>query len=750
MSAKERPRRTFPRKEEILDFIRQSASPVGKREVARAFRLSGRDRLELKTLIKRLLEEGELVQAANRRLAVPEGLPPVAVLEISGTDADGEVLARPIAWKETEPPPPIYVAMERRGRAALWPGERILARVHPTKDGAYTAHIVRRIGAAPDRILGILEKTTDGSACLVPTDRRHKHVYTVRQEDIGNAHAGDLVRAEVMHASRRYREVRIVERLGAANEAGSVSLIAIHSHDIPTEFPPEALALANHAGPADASGRADLRTLPLVTIDGADARDFDDAVWAEADGDPKNPDGWHLLVAIADVAHYVRPGDALDRVAFERGNSAYFPDRVVPMLPESLSNGWCSLKPGEDRSCLAADLWIDGEGVLLRHEFRRGLMRSAARLTYEQVERAQNGFPDATTLPLLDRVIRPLYGAYAALSKARAARGTLELDLPERKMEFGAHGKVAAIQTAERYASHRLIEEFMILANVAASETLESRRTPCLYRVHDSPPPNKLEPLREFLASLNLRLAKGQVLRPHHFNRILREAAGTPYAEIVSLVVLRSQAKAEYNPENRGHFGLALRRYCHFTSPIRRYADLIVHRSLIRALRLGEDGLTAEAENRLTAIGEHISLTERRAEIAERDAADRYATLFLSERVGAEFAAQLTGVTHFGLFVTLDETRADGFIPIRTLGWERFLHDAIHHELIGERSRLTFRLGDRVRVRLAEANTATGSLLFELVEGGRKGKARAASPRGKGLAKQSQTGKKAARRRRTR
>jgi len=705
----------FPSKEEIRDFIQESPSPVGKREIGRAFRLSGNAGIKLKAVLKEMLEEGEIARGEHRRFVVPKGLPPVSVLEISGTDSDGEVMARPISWKAQEPPPPIYVAMERRGRTALWPGERILARVRQTKDGTYTARIIRRIGAAPDRILGVLEKEGNGIR-LLPTDRRHKHIYRIRHDDMGEAHEGDLALAEVTRSSHRTREARIIESFGSMRAPRAISRIAIQSHDIPTEFSPEALALAERAGPPEEKGRTDFRAIPLVTIDGPNARDFDDAVWAEAD--PENPGGWHLLVAIADVAHYVREDDALDRVAFERGNSVYFPDRVVPMLPEQLSNGWCSLKPGEDRSCLAVHLWIDGDGQLLRHEFQRGLMRSAARLTYEQVQRAEDGSPDEATAPLWESVLKPLYGAYRALKKARADRGTIELDLPDREMVLDADGIPVAIQAALRFDSHRLIEECMILANVAAAETLEKRRTPCMYRIHDVPPASKLEPLREFLTSLDLRLAKGQVLRPRHFNQILQQAADTAYSEIVNLVVLRSQSKAEYSPENYGHFGLALTRYCHFTSPIRRYADLLVHRALIRALGFGKDGLSEKTEKRLAEIGEHISLVERRAETAERDAVDRYATLFLEDRVGGEFSGQINGVTRFGLFITLDDTGADGFVPVRTLGWDHFVHDAVHHRLAGQQSGLTFRLGDRVRVKLVEASAARGSLLFAIVEGG--------------------------------
>jgi ribonuclease R len=416
------------------------------------------------------------------------------------------------------------------------------------------------------------------------------------------------------------------------------------------------------------------------------------------------------------VAHYVRPGDPLDRAAAERGNSAYFPDRVVPMLPEALSNGWCSLKPAEDRGCLAAHIWIDHAGHKLRHRFERGLMRSAARLTYTQVQAAQDGRPDALTGPLAAPVIAPLYGAFRALLKARLARGALDLDLPERQVVLGEHGRIDRIIPRPRLDSHRLIEEFMIAANVCAAETLEERRMPCMYRVHEEPAPEKVEALREFLASLGYRLAKGQVLRPKHFAEILDRAAGTPHAHLVSEVVLRSQAQAVYSPDNRGHFGLALRRYAHFTSPIRRYADLLVHRALISALGLGAGGLPVGAEAAFARIGEHVSMTERRADAAERDAEDRFIAAYLASRVGASFSGRISGVTRFGLFVTLDETGADGLVPIRTLPSDYYVHEEARHRLVGRNSGRVYVLGDAVEVRLAEADMVTGGLIFELLE----------------------------------
>ncbi|MDE1904363.1 MAG: VacB/RNase II family 3'-5' exoribonuclease, partial [Alphaproteobacteria bacterium] len=443
---------------------------------------------------------------------------------------------------------------------------------------------------------------------------------------------------------------------------------------------------------------------------------FDDAVWAAPD--PDRDGGWHALVAIADVAHYVRAGDALDATARDRGNSVYFPDRVVPMLPEALSNELCSLKPGVDRACMTVDLWIDADGQLTRHQFRRGLMRSAARLTYEEAQAAADGRPNDKTAPLLDRVLKPLYGVYRALERARAARGTLDLDIPERRILLDPSGRIARIEPRDRLDSHKLIEELMIAANVAAAETLERLKQPCMYRVHDSPDPERLAALARFLDGIGihgLTLARGQVVRPQHFNAILRRAKGTPYERLVNALVLRSQAQAEYSPENLGHFGLSLRRYAHFTSPIRRYADLLVHRALISGHHFGRDGLPQPAGD-FKAIGAHISMTERRAAAAERSAADRYTAAFLAERVGAEFAARINGVTRAGLFITLDETGADGLIPIRTLPGDYYIHDEAHHSLKGRRSGRTYVLGDPVRVRLAEADTVTGSLLFAMTE----------------------------------
>ncbi|WP_434614358.1 ribonuclease R [Azospirillum sp. B2RO_4] len=713
----------FPSKDAILAFIRSSTTPVGKREIARAFKLSGSaDRETLKDLLRELEADGAVERGRNKRMAPPQALPAVAVLLVTGADADGELSARPLTWTGEGDPPRIFLLPEKRSRGEDKPlaiGDTLLAKLARINDRLYEARVIRRIdGEREGRILGVYRPSADGGR-IHPTDRRHKTEFLVLPPNRGEAEAGDLVFADILPAGRAGQpQARVVERLGSTDEPRAFSLIAIHAHGIPTAFPHAALREAELAAVPALMQREDLRDIPLVTIDGADARDFDDAVWAEPDTDPENPDGWHLIVAIADVSYYVRPGSALDRTAYERGNSVYFPDRVLPMLPEALSNGLCSLRPGEDRACLAFHLWIDRNGVLIRHRLVRGLMRSAARLTYEQVQDCHEGRPDEATATLADGVIAPLFGAYARLAAARAKRGTLELDLPERRVRIDERGRVAEIARRERHDSHRLIEEFMIAANVAAAEVLEGRSMPGLYRIHDRPSMDKMEALRGFLAEIGHPLVKSADLTPSHFTRILRKVEGTSHAPLVSEVILRAQAQAAYSPDNIGHFGLALHRYAHFTSPIRRYADLIVHRALIRTLGLGVGGLDDETLGRLAEIGEHLSGTERRAAAAERDAVDRYTAAFLADRVGERFSGRISGVSRFGLFVRLDESGADGLIPASSLPDDRYDHDEAAHALVGQRTGRTYRLSSPVKVVLVEADPVGGSTLFRLADSG--------------------------------
>jgi ribonuclease R len=713
---------TLPTRQQIIDFIASSPSPVGKREIAKAFKVGSADRVALKGLLKEIERSGPVERGHHRRLAPVGALPEVAVIEIARIDAEGEPVLRLLGSDPELSAPAIHLAAGRRGVESLGLGERAVARLRRLEDGDYAAAIIRKVEPQGERVLGVFKRQPDGDGRIVPTDRRTKSTYRVRANEALNALDGDLVLAEPLPVPRLgLPHAQVIERLGSMDDPKAISLVAIHEQGIPVGFPDAALREAEAARPVTLGTRTDLRDFPLVTIDGADARDFDDAVWAEPDADPANEGGWHILVAIADVSWYVRPGNPLDRAAEERGNSVYFPDRVVPMLPEALSNELCSLKPAVERACMAIHIWLDTDGRKKRHHVVRGLMRSAARLTYEQVQAAIDGRSDETTGPLVEPVLRPLYGAYAALDKARHKRGTLELDLPERRVVLGADGSVERIDHRERLDSHKLIEEFMIAANVAAAETLEKVRRPCMYRVHDAPDPEKLAALREFLESLDihaLKLAKGQVVRPTHFNRVLAAAAERPEAAMINELVLRSQAQAMYAPDNLGHFGLALQRYAHFTSPIRRYADLLVHRALVAGLGLGEGGLDPVDPERFAELGADLSRLERRAAAAERSATDRYLVAYMAHHVGTIFPGRINGVTRFGLFVTLAESGADGLIPISTLPADYYHYQEVAHRLVGERSGRVYRLGDTVDVRVAEADPVAGGLTFQLIDGG--------------------------------
>ncbi len=711
---------SLPEKSEIVAWVRDNPDRASKRDIARAFGIRSADRIELKRMLRELAEEGHLEKRAKRHQP-PGHLPPVTVLVGAGTDHDGELLARPLKWSGDHPPPPILVVPDAKG-PALGEGDRFLARLTPfhEEDGLrYEARPIRKLQGGPKRALGVF-RLTDGGGRLLPVEKGADEM-RVEHHDVGGAEDGELVEVELVGPPRLgLRRARVVARLGDPSAPRSVSLIAIHQHRIPVAFSDAAIAEAEAAEPVTLGAREDLRDLPLLTIDPADARDHDDAVCALPEGD-----GWAVWVAIADVAHYVRPGSALDREARKRGNSAYFPDRVAPMLPEALSADLCSLHEGEDRPCIAVRMVLDPDGRVRAHRFTRGLMRSRASLTYEQAQAIDDGAGHALAEP-----VRALFAAWRCADRARRERAPLNLDLPERKVELDADGNVTRIAIRERFDAHRLIEEFMILANVAAAEALEARRRPLIYRVHEEPADDKLESLREQMETIGLTFPKGEVVQTRHFNRLLESGRDGEFAELVNLSVLRAQTQAYYSPENFGHFGLNLRRYAHFTSPIRRYADLIVHRALIAAHRWGADGLTPEEADDLAATAEHISLTERRAMEAERDTTDRYLALFLAEKEGAEFPGRVSGVARFGLFVKLDETGADGIVPVGTLGREYWRFDPDAPALVGERSGRAIGLGARVRVRLVEAAPVAGALRFELLSVEAQGLAAAQKPRG--------------------
>ncbi len=717
----------FPDRESIVAFVKAHPGEAGTRELARHFGLKNESRAALRRILRELADEG-LIAKQGKKVHEVKALPPTIVADITGRDSDGELIATPAEWlEETDGPAPvirIHVPRKAAQGTAAGIGDRALLRIEKPDnkhEKTYRGRVIKLLDKARNRVLGIFRTLPNGDGRLIPIDKKQVgRELAITAADANGAQDGDLVSVELMR-SRGYGlpSGRVKERLGSLKTEKAVSLIAIHAHEIPQEFPADVIAESEAAKPATLAGREDWRSVPLVTIDPPDAKDHDDAVHAELDSDPSNKGGYIVNVAIADVAFYVRPQSPLDSEALKRGNSVYFPDRVVPMLPERISNDLCSLKPSEPRGALAVRMVIDKDGRKRSHTFHRVLMRSAAKLNYAQAQAAINGRPDDTTGPLLDPILKPLYDAYALVKRARDERDPLDLDLPERKILLKPDGTVDRVVTPERLDAHRLIEEFMILANVAAAETLEKKALPLIYRVHDEPTVEKVHNLQEFLKTLDISFAKTGALRPTLFNRVLAHVKGHDSEPLVNEVVLRSQAQAEYSADNYGHFGLNLRRYAHFTSPIRRYADLIVHRALIRALGLGEGALPdTETFETLSEVAAAISLTERRAMKAERETADRLIAHFLADRIGATFEGRISGVTRAGLFVKLAETGADGLIPVRTLGSEYYNYDETRHALIGSRSGAMHRLGDVVQVRLVEAAPVAGALRFELLSEG--------------------------------
>lgn len=715
----------FPTKEQVVEFIENSSGRISKREIARAFHIRGDDRKILKAMLNELKADGQLVRQTGGQLRGAEELPNVTVVVITEIDKYGDLVAKPNQWEENTKPPPIYFSVPKSKHAkTLAVGAKVLARLKKLhdEDGIYyQAMAIKIFDDKPTQsIMGVFEGGENGGR-VIPTDRKVKGEFIIDKGNTKGATNGTLVMIDEVKGlpSRQKRgatQAMVIECLGDVSAPKAISLIAIHHHGIPMDFSEAAIKEAKEAKPAPIKGRVDLRGVPFITIDPSDARDHDDAMFAEPDDDHQNPNGWHIIVAIADVSHYVTPDSAIDKDARERGNSCYFPDRVVPMLPEELSTDLCSLKPGVDRAAMVCHMWLDEDGRKRRHRFERALIQSNENIAYEEVQRAIDGDISTKAAPLLEPILKPLYGAWQALMKAREYRGPLDLDMPEKRIYLDDMGNVAEIKIRERLDAHRVVEEYMIIANVAAAEELEKHNTRCMYRVHEEPGLDKLEHLRNFLKTLDFSLAKGQVMKPKIFNRILHKAKESKYQDLINTVVLRSQTQAYYSPDNRGHFGLALPRYAHFTSPIRRYSDLLVHRGLVSALKMGKDGLSDENKENMVEIGEAISSTERRAMVAERDSTDRYLAAYLSNQVGEEFKGRITGVIKFGLFLSIEPTGADGFIPVSTLLDDYYDHDEAHHCLVGKRHGKKFQLGDRLDVRLKEVDKITGSLRLELLD----------------------------------
>lgn len=711
----------LPDKEQILEFLNTAPGKAGKREIARAFGIKGGARIALKRVLAEMASEGTL--AGSKKDYREKGkLPPVSALEVTGRDAGGDLLAKPLQWDEDDGKRPLVRLLVGAHviEGGIGIGERVLARLtkiaRDDHGATFEATLVKRLPKEKRRLLGIFRAAKSGGGTIEPVEKKEMRSWPLLPDDCASAKDGDLVRFDLLrHGRFANPRATILESLGNPDDQRQISLIAVHAHGIPEDFPEGVLTECETLEPPTLEGRVDLRGVPLLTIDPSDARDHDDAVFAEADPNSKNAGGWLVTVAIADVAHYIRPASRLDREAQLRGNSVYFPDRVVPMLPEKISNDLCSLREGEERPAIAVKLTFDKHGEKRAHEFNRVMMKSAAKLSYQEAQAAIDGNVSEKCAPLMESALKPLWAAYAAVHKARVKRGPLDLDLPERKIVLDEQGKVARIVVPQRLDAHRLIEEFMIQANVAAAETLEQQKTALVYRVHDAPSQEKLKGLKDFLETLDLRIPHAGALRPDAFNKILEAAKDLPLPDLINEVILRAQSQAEYTPRNIGHFGLNLARYAHFTSPIRRYADLIVHRALIRALNLGQGGLTDEEISRLTTVSKAISDTERRAMVAERETTDRLIAAHLADRVGATFPARVAGVTRSGLFVKLKDTGADGFIPISTLGDDYYHHLESAHALVGARSGAGYRLGDTVEVKLLEAVPSAGALRFEML-----------------------------------
>jgi len=724
----------LPSRKQILDFIQESAEPAGKREIARAFGLKGHEKIQLKALLKDMADEG-LIDGKRTAYHRMGGVPKVTVLRVVGIE-DGEAIAVPDTWQpdDATPPPRLRVIEKgpgRRAASALKHGDRVLARTEES-NGHWRAFPMKVLAGAEEQILGVVEVDTGGKAWLAPVDKRIRHSMPIA--DLAGANKGELVLAEPVGRSER-AGVKVVQVLGEPLAPRAFSLIAIHKHGIPNVFTQAALDEAELAAklPVSPEHREDLRHLPIVAIDPSDARDHDDAIWAEPDGEG----GFRALVAIADVSYYVRPGGDVDREARKRGNSVYFPDRVVPMLPEVLSADVCSLRAGEDRAAMACHLRIDAQGKLTEWRFTRAIVRIAEVIAYEDAQRRID--ESATHGEVALEVLQNLWSAWKALAAARDSRDPLELELPERRVMLDEQGRIAEIAIRERLDAHRVVEDFMIAANVAAAKALEAKVAPVVYRIHEPPSREKLIALKDYLATFDRKLALGQVITPGLFNRMLKDVTDEAEKALVMEAVLRSQTRAYYGPRNAGHFGLALASYAHFTSPIRRYADLLVHRALVDGYQLEQpapkldlpklSGLSDRDRDDLSRISDAISEAERRAMEAERETIDRYVAAWLSSRVGETFPTRITGVQKFGFFATIVGLGGDGLVPVSTLGDERFHYDEKAQVLFGEQTGTRYASGDRLPLKLAEANPLTGALKFELVEGGSKG----IEPRGRPL-----------------
>ncbi|MEE2654314.1 MAG: ribonuclease R [Pseudomonadota bacterium] len=712
-------RNSLPTEKQLIEFIKKGKRPISRRELVKHFKLTTSNRRALGVLLENLVNDGKIHRGRGKNYFSPDHVPSVSILQVTGLDDGGEPILKLADKRFEKSKKKIYVNNRSLSGPAPGVGDRVLAKLEPNKHG-FSARVIKVLESSPNNFIGVFNSQSD-CGLVDPSDRRLKATFIINNKEINGASDGDLVQCETVPGYEiGHPHARILKSFGNSKLATAIIPAIIAKHEIPYRFNKVELVKAKQSGATSMKNRVDLRHIPFVTVDDETARDFDDAVWAQR---TPNDNGWHILIAIADVSSYVTPGDPLDKVARDRGNSVYFPNTVIPMLPEDLSNGWCSLVPNEDRPCLAVDILIDDQGNKQKHKFIRCMIRSAARLTYSEVQDIHNRTLEPNN-NISNELIENLFGAFFSLNQNKNNRGTINFDRPEHQISLSKAGSVLGIGERHRLDSHRLIEEFMVLANVCAAETLEKFKTPCMYRDHEEPTPERVVALRKYLKFLKIKLGGGQTVKPRDFSILIEKIKNRPDFLGIQDAILRCQSQAFYSPNNFGHFGLALRRYAHFTSPIRRYSDLLVHRALITALNLGTGGLEADDIDDFDKIGEHISMTERRAIAAERDAFDRLVASYLYDQEGSLFDAHIMGVERFGLFAEIVGIGVSGFMPISLLKDGYYQFDSDRRTLFTEGTRKKYCLGDSIKVRLKEVNIATGRLLLEPVKQYRNNKKR--------------------------
>lgn len=638
-------------------------------------------------------------------------IPETCHLEVISANDSGELWAKTVEQGDNPEGHKIYVLENRRIKPPFEVGDKFIARISRRPEGFVAKPIARTATAttAADTVYGVIENR-ENKCYLKATEKNIRMDYLL--EDIGPARPGDFV-AVALVGERRFKEARIIKNFGKFDLNKATATLVLEKHGIPLEFPENVFRETTKLPQFEAGLRLDLTDVPLVTIDGDDSKDFDDAVWAK-----KTINGFNLIVAIADVAFYVREGSELDREAYKRGNSVYLPNVVVPMLPEILSNDLCSLNPNQCRAAVVCMIEIDNEGNLRDFNFKRAVIKSAARLTYKEVQSAIEGNKNEKTAPLYKNVIEPLYEAYLALDKARKKRGALELEIEEVKVKVDKNGMVKSIEPEENLTSNKLIEEFMVAANVAAAKVLGKTKLPVMYRIHEAPRAEKLEDIKPLLHNLKMKLPDPTALKPSHFNKIIEKCSINGGALGISNLILRLQSQAKYSPENIGHFGLGLTDYAHFTSPIRRYADLLIHRALIRACKMEDGGaLSEEAGIKLfEETAEHLCVTERRAVSAERDITARFISAYMQPAIGQDFEVKVSGMSAAGMFVRISAIGAEGLVPLSSFPDDRYDLAEGNVELKGQKTGLSFKMGDVIKCRLMEATPLTGGLIFKYVD----------------------------------